>query len=301
MDMKTVPVKFSGLVLFGLLLLPTSELSADTIFLRNGKRIQGRVITQNRILVLMNVGGLRRQIRKDRIRRIRYDSKFAPARPTRAAAVRRRSRKKPIARRAAAKPASPSFRRVKRRVVTHSPSDTSAMGTTLPWRSALVPGWDRHKSGATPAGGLWLGAFLAGTGWTIRTRNLYANRRDSANAANNLWNGLSLGGSADIIALNMLTRRDRFRELESIGGDLRRAGIALGLIYIFNLVDAWLFAAEPAGRLGKRAGKHALLGTRPRFTAETTSYPHRTGNGFGNENDEIRVSFGIQMNVGGVP
>lgn len=153
-----------GLTL-GLAVCFASALHADSLFLKNGSRIDGRIVGQDELSIVIETSSGRRRVPKAQLSRVEYND----IRPDPAAAERAAREKTEQDRRLReeadrlARERETAEKEARERESARAESATPTRDPGAIWRAALLPGWGHYYSGRESAGaaiGLGTGALL---------------------------------------------------------------------------------------------------------------------------------------------
>ena len=227
------------------ILLPLS-LAADTIYLRNGSKVEGKIVGQSKFQVRIRTEKGTRSYSKSTIRRIVFGSttkktepKTESAAEKKAQAERRRKAREARKKREAERKAAAEKKAARPKPVRRRPAPRRSSGNAL-LRSALIPGWGQSGQGRTSAsyafGGSFFTLFGLGIALELENRQLIA----AANARQSELELMALvrGVSGDSLDLWQTLRLDNARERANNNIRLGNSVWTLtGLIYVANLID----------------------------------------------------------------
>ncbi len=255
--MKSVLRRRFSAVCALLLVLISGPAFGDTLYLRDGRRIQGTVLDQSRFHVRIRRGGRTIRVRKKSIRRITYGTTVQRAKRSPRAA-RKRVRRRRVVRKPGASPApgkikpniQPRPNSRKSRIVAEPLTPPKRKPRT---RSADQPFNALLRSALLPGAGQWLDgrrevALLAGVGsLTLAAVSLgLASSFQGAGAAADSQSRALLGYAAARGDLNTalaatIRADDANTERLRSANRARAAGLGALLFYLWNLADAYWF------------------------------------------------------------
>lgn len=277
-------------LIFIVLLLPASLL-AETVFLKNGSRVVGKIVGQSRTTVTISSNGRRRVIKKVDIRRISYDTgnnQAAEAERRRRQAEAERKRKAEEAARkaeeeaarkaaereaadkiaeqeAANKAAEERRREQEAREAAYKSGGPYRLDAFL--RSMVLPGWGQYYQGRTGAAYSLGGAFAAGLGASYYfTRQHTIARSDYQAKADTFFYtsplvlsalGSSISSPTTLAPLGLVLADDTAnarKRMENAGRIANNARGALLAIYLWNLTDVLIFHPSKNESLGLSVG-----------------------------------------------
>jgi hypothetical protein len=160
-DRQPGRVLVPGALLLLLLLCLTPALRADSLFLKDGARIDGRIVGQDEISIIIETAAGRRRVPKAQLSRVEYnDIRPDPAAVERERRAREKAEQDRRVREAAEKEARGREKAQSAAELAPAPPgrDLGAI-----WRAALLPGWGHYYSGREGSGvgiGLGTGALL---------------------------------------------------------------------------------------------------------------------------------------------
>lgn len=192
----------------------TASLQADTVFLKNGRQVEGKIIGQTRTAVTLRTSaGQVQTIQKADIRRIAYGPTQSDEEAAKEQERRDRLRRDQALSAENRRLMEEEWRRIdgerkkleeersrideewarlergrgdstRRPVASRTPTQGDKLLAAL-MRSAVLPGWGQHYQGRTSVGYIYGGAFLALGGLAIGTEAQYYNRREQYAAGAN--------------------------------------------------------------------------------------------------------------------
>jgi len=192
-------------------------LRADTVHLRNGKQIYGKIVNESQTEVKIHANGANRTLYMKDIRRIQYGTKDP------AEEAERLADEKPPGR------------------------------FDIMWRSALLPGWGQLHADQPVAGIASAGLFGAGLILTLHIRNQAVTAKSNYDQSGILFLGsVAAAGAtgANVPPEAGLAAYYLFGERSFAGYNERveEANMALlftGLVYLGQLTYAWFISPEP--------------------------------------------------------
>lgn len=160
--------RWIGAVLLGLFC--ASGLFADSLFLKDGSRIDGRIVGQDELSIVIETSAGRRRVPKAQLNRVEYNN----IRPDPAAAERERAAREKAEQDRRAREETERLAREREAAETaaraREKAEASRASPASPardlgaiWRAALLPGWGHYYSGREGSGaafGLGTGALL---------------------------------------------------------------------------------------------------------------------------------------------
>mgnify|MGYP001795939595 CR=1 FL=1 len=254
-------------VLFILFFFPVALL-ADTVILRNGQRVTGKIVNQTRTTVVVRqANGRTRTIQKSNIRRITFGDAPAPDRAKQEEARRKREEE--------ARQKKEEEERLKREEEQRKAEEEAAQReaaeeaarkaaeereraerTTFGafWRSALLPGWGQVYQGRN-IGWFYGGAFVATGAGILRYDQIYRSNRSAYEETANLFfltspavfsaAGFSISSTLQFYPLGFTladaTTRARVRAENAARWSNYLRSLLIG-VYVWNLADVIIFA-----------------------------------------------------------
>lgn len=206
--------RFKTIACLAFVLFFATALQADTVFLKNGQEVEGKIIGQTRTTVtLRTTAGQVRTIQKEQIRRIAYGPTQSDDEAAKEQERRDRLRRDQALSAENRRLMEEEWRRIdaerkkleeersrideewarlergrgdsgRRPAVAGTPTQRDKLIAAL-MRSAVLPGWGQHYQGRTSIGYIYGGAFLALGGLAIGTEAQYYNRREQYAAGAN--------------------------------------------------------------------------------------------------------------------
>lgn len=230
------------------LLVIASAVHADTITLRNGQQITGKIVGQTRTSVQVRTqSGQFRTLPKTSIRRIQYGDVPAP---------------KPVARPQPKQPESPRRPKAEQPKTSVSEqsggtrADAAPSGLGLLWRSALIPGWgfwsaDRPATAIGVFSGFVALAALSASRSAARARaqSEYATQVNTSLLLSYQFS--QTAGTSSAAGLHAALSAGQFDTFESANQQSNRARAALVAFYLGQLVHAYFFLPETGTPLMK--------------------------------------------------
>lgn len=144
-----------------------SGLHADSLFLKDGSRIDGRIVGQDELSIVIETSSGRRRVPKAQLNRVEYnDIRPDPAAAERERAAREKAEQDRRAREEAdrlARERETAEKAAREREQTQADPATPTRDLGAIWRAALLPGWGHYYSGREDSGaaiGLGTGALL---------------------------------------------------------------------------------------------------------------------------------------------
>ena len=278
-------------LLFIVLFLPTALL-AETIILKNGTRVTGKIVGQSRTAVTITSNGRRRVIQKSDIRRISYETgnnQAAEAERRRRAEAERKRKAEEEARKAeeeaarkaeedaakeaaeaaeanAAEIASEERRREREaREAAYKAAGPHRLDAFL--RSMILPGWGQHYQGRTSAAYGLGGAFAAGlaTSFYFTQQHEIARSNYQAKADTFFFTsplvlsslGSSISSPTTLAPLGLVLADDTAnarQQMEDAGRIANNARTLLLASYLWNLTDVLVFHPSKNESLGLSVG-----------------------------------------------
>ena len=239
------------ILLLSLTLLPAKIVWSETVLLRNGSRIVGKILTQDRDSVHVRVSGKVQVIRKAAVARILYRNpdpvdKKVPSKTAPSVTPKPGARSTP-----------PAAKSVAKELPAKNTALAPSVGPIL-WRALLLPGWGSVYQGQTTQGYLWGGGFLLAAmgnvraaGGTASARDHYAATASSAFLFSPAVLSTAQPGTviyAHVAASSFLLSAGRTAEVRSrvhsAGLRERRAQGLLAAVYLGSVADAVLW--QPA-------------------------------------------------------
>lgn len=240
--------RWSGVMI--LMLATLHGLSADSLYLKNGRRVDGVIVGQSREAIRIRTRNGVQEISKQDIRRVTYGP--APEQKT-----AQESKPEPV------EPA-PTNATESTEQAAEIPSGDAAAANETPQdrndgeaddpnrtlrRSAVLPGWGQWSEGR-PVAGTAFGVAFAVSGWFMRDAYLDYNRAGDTELSISRWlfgagtapgaGGLALAGAVYSDAAES-ARRDSFTRLS-------HTSLLFLAVYALNLFDAGLISTD-AGTL----------------------------------------------------
>lgn len=259
--------------------MPPPILLADTLILRNGKTLEGRVISQNRGVIRFRYAEKVLKINKSDILRLHYDTLNVTERKAKEKEEQKRiaeerkqrqleqiQKQKDEARRAAVEHRKQEIDKQSRNKETNKSSNAASTAWSVTWRSAVMPGWGQWELSRQTKSFLYGGLFLAGSAGLFRVNQLWKSARSNL-ADPSLYLIASPTALRDP-ALFYLYSQEFLSRQEAVDlqyRNLRYAGISLFAIYIWNIIDVRLFHSdrEDSSSPGvTKAGTHQNQGWR---------------------------------------
>lgn len=243
------PIRSRGVQLFAaaaflaLMLLP-GQLQAETIILKNGQVISGKIVGQSRTQVRIDTGNGVRAVPKTQIRRISYES-AAEVRRKQAEAERRRQQKLEEAERQ--RKAEQEAAEAARKAEAEAESETNNAATDdsglsyagFALRNAVAPGWGFFANDQPILGGTYA-ALTAGAliyAYTTRVDALAAREENFSQVEFNTLLSLAPGtaDSSTRLALGFLTNQAASGPYQDKIDRHNQSLQLLGLVYVAQL------------------------------------------------------------------
>ncbi len=210
---------------FGLLVLYPLSLFADTLILRDGSELKGKVLSQTQFSIRVQTDAGPRVVAKSNIRRLVYGD-----------LPKKEEAKKPVA------PEPKKLEPVAKKPASAAARSTAASGDFKGniARSMILPGWGQIHAGQTGKGAVFAGLYLAAIGAT-------ASARAGVDAARVSYNDplpflmFRGAGSGGLLAGNFIYGQ-RFSELNAARFELSLV-FAAG-VWLANMIDVVFFSNE---------------------------------------------------------
>lgn len=281
--------RFRGLWVIGLcLFLLPAMLFAETIFLKSGGRVSGKIVGQSRTTVTIRSGGNTRVVQKSDIRRISYDNKNGAAeeaaRRKREEAARKKAEEAARkaeeetrkteeasavqaeeARKKAEEESKNRAEELRKKEEAYRAAGPHRMDAFL--RSMVLPGWGQHYQGRKNAAYGLGGGFLAGLGISYYfeqryniARGAYKDKADEffitsplvlSSLGSSISSPTTLAPLGIVLALDTSAARQRMEDAGRWANNTRT--LLLGL-YLWNLVDVLVFHPSQTESVGVSIG-----------------------------------------------
>lgn len=225
---------YAGLLTLALFFFPV-VVAADTIYLRSGEIIAGKVVGQSRKSVRVTANGRLRTITKQSIRRIKYEPEAVSVQ--RLEQARRRK-----AVRAAKSSKEPAKKAAKQQTATRPWS--------VLWRSLLLPGWGFFHMEENTKGTVYAASFagllagsLAARSAATKSKQAYDQGAGRFPAAILTVAGIgTTDAQAGLFLLNLTEDNRRFDRYQAAVGRFNLAALATLLLYLAQATHAYLVA-----------------------------------------------------------
>ncbi|MCB1322970.1 MAG: hypothetical protein KDK34_22125 [Leptospiraceae bacterium] len=276
----------SIIILLLLLVLSASTLQAETLILKSGQQVEGRILSQTRTEVRIRTANGVQVISKTDIRRILYNDQQIQEEARRQEELRRqqeeeRRRQEEEARRQAeetqrqeeeAQRQAEEARRqaeeeARRRAEENANVEQDQEPKVTVWnsllRSAILPGWGQIHSGRSGSGWMIMGGFLGAAGLSLYLDDqYYLARRNYENDANEFFYtspllisslGQAISDTSQFIPIGVYiidktsTSRQKMEQAGRYANGMRSALLAL---YVWNLLDVVLFYPDQNSTVG---------------------------------------------------
>lgn len=285
-------LRIGVLVLIVILVAAPAGLAAETILLRNGQRVQGRILSQDRNQIVVQTAQGPRVIRKTEIQRIVFDR--VEEKPDAAAQAEEERKKKEEERREAERRAAeaalaeeiaraqaereqferrqaeyqaaeaaanqPVIASETNTPITRTEESSAARSSWAPfWRAAVLPGWGHYYAGDNLFAGVYAGAFLF-AGYNAYARTRVANdaklQYESFSDQGLLLAFAPGNGAATVPYISFETAR--YRDAYSRNANRQQGAITLlGSVYLVQLVHAFFVDGGPWDLLMGRSPSRA--------------------------------------------
>lgn len=295
--MKPFRKPFLRAVLTGAILLFAGALAADTIQLKNGQALNGKIVGQTRTTVRINVGGEVRTVQKSDISRISYGPTAADAEQKRAEEARRQRLRQEQAlseenkrimeeeweRLDAERKAIEEERRKLQQEWEMLREKGAVGGAAKPetpasrlrgaiFRSLIAPGWGQYYQGRTTTGYVYGGSALALAGIAAATEAHYQSAREDyeLNANYFLLSSPAFLATTGLFTVNDVSvfypsgllisqnTSDARARMETRSQQANLARSALLLFWAWNVADVVLFRPSDNQALSLEAGQGGL-------------------------------------------
>ena len=266
-------------LLLALFLVFAAPLAADTILLRNGARINGKIVAQTRTLVRIQTSTGVKTFQKTGIRRIifgRVDDKAEEEARKKQAEARKKQleefkkrqeefqkrqeearKQQEELQKARQEAAEAERRRAAEAEAERIQAEQAASMEGALWRSILFPGWGQFRQRRPGAGTAYAAGFVLAALATGSAGGAYSQSQGRyAAAVDNLsFQTVVLGFGMpfydrklrlldELLLLQYMTTQERnaaFRDSQRSAAAVNVAGGVMGAIYIFNLMDVIVF------------------------------------------------------------
>ncbi|MCB1173966.1 MAG: hypothetical protein KDK39_10385 [Leptospiraceae bacterium] len=237
-------VKFRNLMIILYLGLP-SLLLADTVLLKNGLVLYGKVVGQSRTIVQLKTATGLRKIEKATVRRIIFGSN-TENNPT-------EDYKKPATENETSNEDTGNTTEdfsIDGDTAADKTQETTFEQTGNEWRSAILPGWGQYRSGQKLKGSAIGGVFLLAGGALAQSHQQYLTARaDLNNFGGDLLPILLPTSVANGDLLTVILWNQPFADLHaSIDkqfDQVQHISWLLAGIYVYNLIDIFFLRADP--------------------------------------------------------
>jgi hypothetical protein len=267
---------FYSRLFFLILLFSPISLFAETILFNDGTKLQGKIITQNKNTVTLQIAeGQNTTIDKEDILKIIYKDRISEEEEAR---IREKEKQVAINKQAEVDeierikkeklPLESSEKKeiafVPKSDIKNANSDTSPMGAF--WRSLLIPGWGQFYEGRKIAGVLYPSLIFVGVGALYQKDRIYRNSLKDYNDYQNPYSDtyltaaalglptpfnnsslvVNFSGSSNDIFLNYYNSTEspiakQKKTVEQHYNEMRTISYIVAALWIWNAVDAYLF------------------------------------------------------------
>ena len=241
-----------------ILFISFNALQADTVTLKNGGAVVGKIVSQSRKNIrIRKQNGQIVTIPKTNVRRVIFGK--VPE-------------KKPEEKKPEEKP--PEEKKPETNIPENNTSSAGPSRWDVMWRAAVLPGWGHYHAGKSAYGFGIGGAFFASAGFTgyavSNASTLEAEYNDSTLTNFILTNQFAADGTSAVLG-NILLNSDPYSQFQSATDTANAAALVTGIIYLAQLSHAYFMDLGPATSLRESEGWQWDLGLAPAYASSPAS------------------------------